>query len=258
MCQIVIPTSRVQSPTRPVSESEQNSIYSDQLNANKFPDGYERGLRDGDIGVGYYGSSGGPGNSGNFIKYNQPTKTPPKDTLYGSLDFVLRQALSQDWSERGSPANPLIRQTYLLCGRDYNRDGQAIQYAWCAAFVSFMLDESGIENPRTMGSQEYARYGRPVNWRNIENIRKNDIVVFKSKTRSGGHVGFVQSIDPKTRRVACLGGNQSNNVNITNYGFNSNSQYILEIRRNWDIPKEFDLPLVQQISGPTASGSATV
>ena len=257
MCQIVIPASRVQNPSRTVNTAESN-LTQTQTNANRFPSAYDRGLRDGDVGTGFYGGTGGPGNAGNFVQYNQPLNPPPKDTLYGSLDYVLQQALGQDWAERGSPPNPLIRNCYILCGRDYNRDGQDIAYAWCAAFVSYMLEQAGIPNLRTMGSQVYANYGRPVNWRNLENIRKNDIVVFKSKIRGGGHVGFVQAIDPQNRKVACLGGNQDNRVNITNYGFDTNSQYILDIRRNWEIPTDFDRPLVRSIVGTTASGAATV
>lgn len=257
MCQIVIPESRVRNPSRTVTIDESN-LTNRQTNTNRFPGSYEPSLRDGDVGTGFYGGSGGPGSTGNFVQYNQPANAPPRDTLYGSLDYVLQQALSQDWAERGSPANPLIRNCYLLCGRDYNRDGQDIAYAWCAAFVSYMLEQAGIPNLRTMGSQVYANYGDAVNWRNLENIRKNDIVVFKSKTRSGGHVGFIQAVDPQNRRVACLGGNQNNRVNVTNYQFDSNSQYILEIRRNWEIPAEFDQPLVRTISGTTASGAATV
>jgi uncharacterized protein (TIGR02594 family) len=257
MCQVVIPSSRVLNPSRSISTSE-SDLSATQTNANRFPRNYESGLRDGDLGTGFYGGTGGPGNSGNFVQYNQPLNPPPKDTLYGSLDYVLQEALKQNWAEQGSPANPNIKNCYLLCGRDYNRDGSDIAYAWCAAFVSYMLEQAGIENLRTMGSQVYANYGRPVSWRNLESIRKNDIVVFKSKTRSGGHVGFVQAIDPQNRKVACLGGNQSDTVNITNYGFDTNSQYILEIRRNWDIPADFDKPLVRSITGTTASGAATV
>lgn len=258
MCQIVIPASRVRSPTRVVSDSS-GTQYSEQLNANRFPNDYgEPGLRDGDQGFGHYGAAGGTGESGNFVQLQQPVIAPPQDTLWGSLDYVLREAQTRNWNEQGSPANPNIKATYQVCGLNYDRDGSAIQYAWCAAFVSWALETAGIPNLRSMSSQAYASYGQPVQWRNYVNVRKWDIVVFKSKTRGGGHVGFIQSIDPNQGKLEVLGGNQSNTLRVSTYSFDSRSQYVREVRRNWDIPSEFDVPLVGSISASAESGSATV
>ena len=258
MCQIVIPASRVRSPTRVVTDST-GTQYSDQLNSNRFPNDYgEPSLRDGDQGFGHYGAAGGTGESGNFAQLQEPINPPPRDTLWGSLDYVLTEAQKRNWKEQGSPANPNIKAAYQVCGLDYNQDGSAIQYAWCAAFISWALETAGISNLRSMSSQAYNSYGQPVQWRNYVNIRKWDIVVFKSKTRGGGHVGFIKSIDPNNQKLEVLGGNQSNTLKVSTYRFESRSQYIKEIRRNWDIPAEYDLPLVGDISASAESGASTV
>jgi hypothetical protein len=94
-----------------------------------------------------------------------------------------------------------------------------------------------------MSSQGWDRWGGEVDWRGkYENIRKWDVVVFKSKTRSGGHIGFIQEIT-ENGLIKCLGGNQSDNAKVTNYPFNSNSQYVRSIRRNWALPPEADVPI---------------
>ena len=115
--------------------------------------------------------------------------------------------------------------------------------AWCAAFVSWALKTAGIESLRSMGSQTYRTYGSEVDWRTLDKIRYLDIVVFKSRKRSGGHIGFVVGADPSTNKIKVLGGNQGNDVKISTYSVSNTSQYIVNIKRNWDIPAEFDKPL---------------
>lgn len=256
MCQIVIPASRVQSPT--IIVNDDTSTNFSQLEGVRFPNNYDGGLTDGDAGFGHYGAQGGPAGAGNFVQMQPPINPPPKDTLWGSLDYVLNEAVKRNWAEQGSPANPNIKEAYLVCGNNYNRDGNDIKYAWCAAFVSWALETAGIENPRTMGSQVFNSYGQAVQWRNYVNIRKWDIVVFKSKTRGGGHVGFIKSIDPNSQKMVVLGGNQSNTLKESTYGFDTRSQYVKSVRRNWDIPADYDVPLVGNITSTAESGRATV
>ena len=69
-----------------------------------------------------------------------------------------------------------------------------------------------------------------------------DFIVFKSKTRSGGHIGFVQEIT-SNGVIKVLGGNQGNNAKVSNYQFESNSQYVRSIRRNWSLTPEQDVPI---------------
>lgn len=82
---------------------------------------------------------------------------------------------------------------------------------WCAAFVGAMLEAAGIESTRFEGAQSYASYGTRLAW-----PQPGCIAVLK---RPGGwHVGFVvgwaAGSEMGARRVALLGGNQSNQVSV--------------------------------------------
>jgi hypothetical protein len=115
-------------------------------------------------------------------------------------------------------------------------------YAWCAAFVSWSLYTAGIPTLQTMSSQGWYNWGSEVDWRDTANIRKWDVIIFKSKKRSGGHIGFVQEIT-SNGVIKVLGGNQGNNAKVSNYKFNSNSQYVKSIKRNWSLPSNADIAI---------------
>ena len=89
-------------------------------------------------------------------------------------------------------------------------------YAWCAAFVSWALFTAGIPTLQTMSSQGWYNWGSEVDWRDTANIRKWDVVIFKSKKRSGGHIGFIQEIT-SNGVIKVLGGNPGNNAKVSNY-----------------------------------------
>jgi uncharacterized protein (TIGR02594 family) len=79
---------------------------------------------------------------------------------------------------------------------------------WCAAFVSWVLRESGLPSTRSAAAISYATYGEPLN-----HPEKGCIAVFR---RSGGHhVGFVEDYD--ATHVLVLGGNQGNAVSTAKY-----------------------------------------
>jgi uncharacterized protein (TIGR02594 family) len=191
---------------------------------------------------------GGPGApyDGATIQYTDPGPIPDGPG-YERLDAILRnaaaQALNGEWREQGRPANPRIENCYravggVLDGADQRED----HHMWCAAFVGWALSEAGMSAPRSMWSQTYRQYGSEVDWRDFTKIRKWDIVVFKSRNRTnGGHVGFVAGI--KNGKIQTLGGNQSDNLNVGDYSIEGNSLYVINVKRNWSIPEEFDVPL---------------
>jgi uncharacterized protein (TIGR02594 family) len=247
MTTFIVPSVSISSPALAITD-DNSAGFDAQADASAWPNDYLPSLRDGDLPTGFSGAPGGAAPyAGNSNQTVQPINVPPKDTLWESLDYVLTEAQNRDWRERGSPPNPNINACYNACGiTGYTRDGGPIKYAWCAGFVTYALDTAGIEHMKSMGSQTYRTYGNPVDWRgNLQAIRKWDICVFKSRTRSGGHIGFVAGIDYNSRTIKCLGGNQNDNLNTKNYSINSPStgrQYLVEIRRNWDIPPMADFP----------------
>jgi len=92
---------------------------------------------------------------------------------------------------------------------------------WCGAFVGSVAKSAGKRIPHG--------HLRALNWRSagkavsLKNAKKGDIVIVR--TKYGHHVGFYSGV--KNGRVQLLGGNQSNQVKISNYRIGN----ILSIRR---------------------------
>lgn len=92
---------------------------------------------------------------------------------------------------------------------------------WCAAFVNGILEENNYASTRTNGSphyllaRSYLEYGDMILQAEVQN---GDIMIF-TRGRSGwqGHVGFYvgQEFINGVLYYRVLGGNQSNEVNIT-------------------------------------------
>lgn len=84
--------------------------------------------------------------------------------------------------------------------------------AWCAAFTGAVLKEAGLPYLKTLTARDYLQYGKKLN-----KPKEGAIVVFWRGRRDGwqGHVGFVTLWDKDY--VWCLGGNQSNKVNVQKF-----------------------------------------
>ncbi len=247
MCQVVIPFSPVVDP----AQIQDNEAWTDLLEANR----YNYLDLEGDYPSTGPGARSYTGSNSTNLPPLDPNITPgplPSGPGWEKLDALLTNVLTQDWRERGEPGNPRILEVYKVCGNAYTRDSSAMAYAWCAAFVSWALYTAGIPVKPSMSSQAWYNWGSEVDWRDTGKIRKWDVVIFKSKTRSGGHIGFVQEIT-SNGVIKVLGGNQGNNAKVSNYSFNSTSQYVKSMKRNWSLPKEYDVP----IDGTTAAQAGT-
>jgi uncharacterized protein (TIGR02594 family) len=246
MGQIVIPLPSVQNPL----ELGDNNDW-----AQNLPQEYQYLDLEGDYPAAGPGARS-YGDSGEYTPNPNITPGPiPDNPGFERLNAILENCLAQDWSEKGNPGNPRILECYKVCGLNYNCDNCGRDYYWCAAFVSWALETAGIESPRTMGSQVYVNYGGEVDWRDLSNIRKNDIVVFKATDRQGGHVGFIQEIT-SNGTLKVLGGNQGDRVKISNYSFGG-ELYVTHFKRNWAIPPEFDVPIDGTAAAAAGNDSTT-
>lgn len=89
-------------------------------------------------------------------------------------------------------------------------DEQALgdETAWCAAFVSWCLEQSGQKNPRYAMAKNYLRYGDIIQ---PADAQFGDILVFRrGKNESHAHVCFYVLDLGSDYEV--LGGNQANSV----------------------------------------------
>ena len=110
----------------------------------------------------------------------------------------------------GPRHNEKIVEMFSKVGHSWVKDDET---AWCAAFVGWALEESGVTSTRKLNARSYIDWGK-----NVEPTRAKvgDVIVFPRGTGRQGHVGFVSKVLPKNR-VEVLSGNQSNKVTLKEY-----------------------------------------
>jgi len=104
----------------------------------------------------------------------------------------------------GARDNPFVVGLWNLgkTGQNVNDD----ETPWCAAWVSAVLEMSGIKSARTGWARSYMSWGQ-----SLPGPAYGAIVVFRRG--SGGHVGFV--VGRRGKDLMVLGGNQHNSVNVS-------------------------------------------
>lgn len=80
---------------------------------------------------------------------------------------------------------------------------------WCSSFVSWCLEQSGIESTKNAWARSYLSWGQEIKTPAI-----GCIVVF-SRGQGSGHVAFY--LGESGSEIQCLGGNQGDKVCIASY-----------------------------------------
>ncbi len=85
---------------------------------------------------------------------------------------------------------------------------------WCSIFINWCCKQAKLERSEKANARSWLETGD-----NTSHPRPGDIVVFWRESIHSwkGHVGFFLGFNKDARRVYCLGGNQSNSVNITSF-----------------------------------------
>lgn len=109
----------------------------------------------------------------------------------------------------GASHNATILKMYANVGFPEVKDDET---AWCAAFVGSVLKEAGLPYMKSLAARSYLKYGKE-----LKQPKAGAIVVFWRGKPDGwqGHVAFVSHFDDTW--VYCVGGNQSNQVNVTKF-----------------------------------------
>lgn len=109
----------------------------------------------------------------------------------------------------GADTNPLINDMFKALGYAKNNE----LTAWCSAFVGWILKKSGHKYLATLRARDWLAY--PGTTKKLDELKQGDIVVIwrVSETGNLGHVGFY--IDQDKENIYILGGNQSDEVNIS-------------------------------------------
>lgn len=111
----------------------------------------------------------------------------------------------------GGQHNPRILRYFKEIGHDWVKDDET---AWCSAFVNWICKISGFEYTGKLNARSWLDIGEEVS-----DICDADVVIFwrSSPNSWKGHVGFPINYDEDGKHINCLGGNQSNMVNIAGY-----------------------------------------
>lgn len=137
-----------------------------------------------------------------------------RDAIQMKSHFIIAQSEIGTKEYSGSADNPDVVK-YLKSVDTLPRSLQAQdETAWCAAFVNWCLEKAGKQGTEKANARSYLNYGSRVN---ASQVKQGDIVVFWRGDPKGwqGHVGFVDRVTDNY--VYCLGGNQSDAVNVTRY-----------------------------------------
>ena len=109
----------------------------------------------------------------------------------------------------GTADNPKVLRYYKDAGHPAITNDEV---SWCAAFVGAMLHRTGYKHTGSLLARSYLNYGLTLKY-----PRKGCIVVFRRGNSSWqGHVTFFSHWVRKDV-LACLGGNQSDGVNVSYY-----------------------------------------
>ena len=107
----------------------------------------------------------------------------------------------------GGVHNPRILEYFKASGNDWVKDDET---AWCSAFINYVVKTAGYAITKNLLAMSWLDAGQPT-----ENPEIGDVVVFKRVGDRSAHVSLF--IRDDGTNIWCLGGNQSDGVNISPY-----------------------------------------
>lgn len=160
-----------------------------------------------------------------------------------NMDAALSEAAKGAWKENGR--NDRILACYKAVGSNLGSDSTP----WCAAFAGSVLKASGVQALKTLSSLAYRGFGTPVPVNDKTKWRLNDIVIFTRK--GGGHIGFFRGYNPANGSISILGGNQGDNLKLSNFS-GVGDMPVAYVGRGWNVPAEYDKPVTYSgAAGPS-------
>lgn len=107
--------------------------------------------------------------------------------------------------------NPNILYYFHVIGHKWVQDDET---SWCSAFVNYCHKICGYEYSGKLDARSWLGVGEV-----IKEPEVGDVVIFWREDEKSwkGHVGFYIGEDNKSGDIYVLGGNQSNEVNISPY-----------------------------------------
>lgn len=140
---------------------------------------------------------------------DSPSDSPQKTKTLDAKWLKIAKSEIGTKEIRGEEHNPRVVQYYADAGHGWVKDDET---AWCAAAVGSWLERSGFASSKSLAARSYLNWGKRLTKPKI-----GCIVVFSRGNPNGwqGHVGLYMG--ETDTHIKVLGGNQNNEVNISNY-----------------------------------------
>lgn len=139
-------------------------------------------------------------------KYLAAYEGEPKAEEFPWMPVALGEVGVKEFT--GAADNPRIVE-YLNSTNLRPADASQDETPWCSAFVNWCVEKANYEGTDSAWAKSWLNWGRK-----LAKPRRGCIAVF---TRgNGGHVGFY--LGKTSSGIRVLGGNQSDQVKISNYG----------------------------------------
>ena len=117
-------------------------------------------------------------------------------------------------------ANPRIME-YFRASRYWGTDDTSAINAWCGSFAAWVFQQNGIQPVRAaFRAREWANFGKTIN------APVYGALGIKSR-RGGGHVSFVVGKNEAGDKLFMLGGNQDDQVKISEYSTNEWTTFVV-------------------------------
>lgn len=189
------------------------------------------------------------------------------------LDTNLEEAEAGQWKEiskegdKGGPMNENIQKLWTSAGftraqiDEVARDPDTKQYSavgdlvpWCAVYAGNVLKDAGL-GYLVKNASAIAYKDRNTDWggqfigrRNYKDWRENDVIIMEGPDGGdeGNHIGFLKGVDPKNNLYQMVGGNQGNSISE---GVYYNLSKVYGVWRSWEVPAEYDKPVIKDLKG---------
>lgn len=168
--------------------------------------GFYQGPIDGDWGAASRAAAD------NWSRYAPPAAAPPPVARQYNDPYSVALGFLHTKEMPGKQNNPVIVGWLRRLAIWVNDD----ETAWCSAFVNAMAERASYERSGKLNARSWLDVGQPVN---LQDARKGDVIILwrGSKDAWTGHVAFLDHYNPTRELLYLLGGNQSDEVNITAY-----------------------------------------
>jgi len=143
----------------------------------------------------------------NNLQNNTRKLTPQEAMLRFASQYIGLQEIV------GEKNNPVIVQMFADIGHSWVKDDAT---SWCSAFINWCAFQVGCEMSGKLDARSWLSVGKNTNYTKVGDI----IVLWRENSSSWkGHVGLFMGYT-RERNFLILGGNQSNEVRVSEYAGN--------------------------------------